>query len=109
MPPKCMVCGGKVVFVMFHGSLPILPFYFREQVIVPEADDNVEYVSQTATVVTPVKRGKKLKADVPMEERLDNLSLTRQEAVSHKPPQADSMAHLLMQVCMPWQILCKSQ
>jgi hypothetical protein len=51
--------------------------------------------------VTPVKRGKKLKADVPMEERLDNLSLTRQEAVSHKPPQADSMAHLLMQVCMP--------
>jgi hypothetical protein len=56
-------------------------------------------------VVTPVKRGKKLKADVPMEERLDNLSLTRQEAVSHEPPRGDSMAHLLMQVCMPWWIL----
>lgn len=73
----------------------------------PEAGDSVEYVSQTAAVVTPVKRGKKLKADVPMEERLDNLSLARQETASHKPPQVDSMAHLLMQVCMPWQMLCK--
>jgi hypothetical protein len=57
--------------------------------------------------VTPVKRSKKLKSDVPMEERLDNLSLTRQEAGSHEPPRADSMAHLLMQVCMPWQIMSK--
>ncbi|KDR13291.1 WD repeat-containing protein 43 [Zootermopsis nevadensis] len=67
------------------------------KVKIPEASDSVEYVSQTATVVTPVKRGKKLKSDVPMEERLENLSLTRQEAGGHEPPRTDSMAHLLMQ------------
>jgi hypothetical protein len=75
-------------------------FCFLEQVKVPETNDNVEYVSQTAPVVMPTKRGKKLKADVPMEERLDNLSLTKQEPGSHEPPRSDSMAHLLMQVCI---------
>jgi hypothetical protein len=96
------------VFVIFHGSISIYSylmyfFYILEQVKVPEPGDNVEYVSQTAAVATPVKRGKKPVADVPMEERLNNLSLARQGTVSHKPPQVDSMAHLLMQVCMPWQ------
>jgi len=79
-------------------------FCFLEQVKVPETSDNVEYVSQTAAtaaVVVPEKRGKKPKSDVPMEERLDNLSLTKQDAGSHEPPRSDSMAHLLMQVCMP--------
>jgi hypothetical protein len=76
-------------------------FCFLEQVKVPETSDNVEYVSHTAAVVMSAKRGKKLKSDVPMEERLDNLSLTKQETGSHEPPRSDSMAHLLMQVCIP--------
>ena len=42
-----------------------------------------------------------------MEERLDNLSLTKQETGNHEPPRSDSMAYLLMQVCMPWQIFFK--
>ncbi|GFG32378.1 hypothetical protein Cfor_04358 [Coptotermes formosanus] len=67
------------------------------KVKVPETSDNVEYVSHTAAVVMSAKRGKKLKSDVPMEERLDNLSLTKQETGSHEPPRSDSMAHLLMQ------------
>jgi len=79
-------------------------FCFLEQVKVPETSDNVEYVSQTAAtsaVAIPSKRGKKPTSNVPMEERLDNLSLTKQEAGSHEPPRSDSLAHLLMQVCMP--------
>ncbi|XP_069677542.1 WD repeat-containing protein 43 isoform X2 [Periplaneta americana] len=63
----------------------------------PDAGDSVEYVSPTATVATLSKRGKKLKSDVPMEERLENLSLTRHETGRHEPPRAESMAHLLMQ------------
>jgi hypothetical protein len=97
------ICNISWLFII-HS---LFIFFSLVQVKVPEAGDSVEYVSQTAAVVTPVKRGKKLKADVPMEERLDNLSLARQETASHKPPQVDSMAHLLMQVCMPWQMLCK--
>jgi hypothetical protein len=96
---------------MFEGSFSVhsilIILYFLAQVKIPETSDSVEYVSQTAAVVTPAKRGKKLKSDVPMEERLDNLSLTRHEAGGHEPPRADSMAHLLMQVCMSWLILFK--
>lgn len=113
--PNILIAYGSPVFLSFESICPkgherVLCLVRQDprekvksrdgvisKVKVPEAGDSVEYVSQTAAVVTPVKRGKKLKADVPMEERLDNLSLTRQEAVSHKPPQADSMAHLLMQ------------
>jgi hypothetical protein len=84
-----------------------LCFIFLEQVKVPETSDNVEYISQTAAVVMSAKRGKKLKSDVPMEERLGNLSLTKQETGSYEPPRSDSMAHLLMQVCMPSQVLSK--
>ena len=76
-------------------------FCFLEQVKVPETSENVEYVSQTAAAAIPTKRGKKPTSDVPMEERLDNLSLTKQETGSHEPPRSDSLAHLLMQVCMP--------
>lgn len=78
-------------------------FCFLEQVKVPETSDNVEYVSQTAAtaaVVTPAKRSKKPKSDVPMEERLNNLCLTKQETGSHEPPRSVSMAHLLMQVSL---------
>jgi hypothetical protein len=89
---------------VFEGSFSVhsflIIFYFLAQVKVPEASDSVEYISQSAAVATPAKRSKKLKSDVPMEERLDNLSLTRQETGGHEPPRADSMAHLLMQVCV---------
>lgn len=67
------------------------------KVKVPETSENVEYVSQTAAAAIPTKRGKKPTSDVPMEERLDNLSLTKQETGSHEPPRSDSLAHLLMQ------------
>jgi len=89
-------------------SVPRVSFliclYFLEQVKVPETSDSVEYVSQTAATAAaaiPAKRSKKPKSDVPMEDRLYNLSLTKQETGSHEPPRSDSMAHLLMQVCMP--------
>jgi hypothetical protein len=102
----CCVTGRHICSVACWCSY-IFVFCFLEQVKVPETSDSVEYVSQTAAVVIPTKRGKKLKEDVPMEERLDNLSLTKQDTGSREPPRSDSMAHLLMQVCMPRQIFPK--
>ncbi|PSN32314.1 WD repeat-containing protein 43 [Blattella germanica] len=65
----------------------------------PETSGAVEYISPTAAIVASSKKDKKLKTtiDVPMENRLDNLSLTREESRSHHPPHADSMAQLLTQ------------
>lgn len=110
-----LIAHGSSVFLSFETICPTGPekvlclvrrdprenVASRDGVIskvkVPETSDNVEYISQTAAVVMSAKRGKKLKSDVPMEERLGNLSLTKQETGSYEPPRSDSMAHLLMQ------------
>ncbi|XP_067007898.2 WD repeat-containing protein 43 [Anabrus simplex] len=67
------------------------------KVRIPETGDSVEYVTPAVVAATPAKRIRKLKSDVPMEERLANLALDKPEPQPKGPPKAGNMSQLLIQ------------
>lgn len=76
---------------------------------VPDAQ-KAQYVAQSASnaVVSGVKRTYSRQTEVPMEERLENLSLSiaRTEDKTTSLPRADNLAQLLLQVPLRKYIFC---
>lgn len=70
---------------------------------VPDAQ-KAQYLAQSASnaVVSGVKRTYSRQTEVPMEERLENLSLSiaRTEDKTTSLPRADNLAQLLLQVAL---------
>ncbi|GLH15348.1 WD repeat-containing protein 43 [Gryllus bimaculatus] len=65
------------------------------KVVAPEVDVDAQYISSLVSTSTSAsKRGHKTYGDVPMEERLNNLTLNRSDS---GVPHADNVAHLLLQ------------